>query len=139
MLTKMIATIISMNSSGKARRARGVSSPKSAVTNMAGGIIAPTATRPHLTASLFTGREFGVGPRGERLPHPVVQLVLVQPAVREGGLERVDHMLAIGVRGPQAAMARRCSAFWSCDHRYLPGSTMQAQRSAGPRTDLYMP
>ena len=43
-------------------------------------------------------------------------------AVREGGLERVDHLLAIGMRGPQAAVACRCSLFRSCDHQYLPSS-----------------
>jgi hypothetical protein len=55
--------------------------------------------------------QFGVGPRGERLACPRVKLVFGQPTVREGGLERVDHVLAVGVGRSEMAAARRCSLF----------------------------
>jgi hypothetical protein len=47
--------------------------------------------------------ELGVGPRGERLAQPPIQLVLVQPTLRERVLERLDRLLAVRVRCPQAA------------------------------------
>jgi hypothetical protein len=111
---------------------------------MAGGSIAPAAMRLHLTVSLFTGG--CVGRRGggtvtavagmsvvtvvssaqvraaSAWAHSHVEFVLVQAAVRESGLERIDHVLAVGVRCPQAAAACRRSLFRSRDHRYLPGS-----------------
>ena len=52
------------------------------------------------------GSQVGVGPRRERLADPRVQLVLGQPALDERGLEGVDHVLAIGVRGSHATAAR---------------------------------
>ena len=38
----------------------------------------------------------GIGPRGERLAYPRVELVPGQPAVHERGLQRADHVLAVG-------------------------------------------
>jgi hypothetical protein len=61
-----------------------------------------------------------VGPRGKRLAHPHVELVLVQPALHERGLERGDHVLAVGVGRPQVAAARHCPLVRSCHHRDLP-------------------
>jgi len=54
----------------------------------------------------------------EGLADPRVEFVLVQPALREHGLEQVDHPLAVGTRGPQARRCRPGSRFWS--HRRLP-------------------
>ena len=48
-----------------------------------------------------------VGPRREHLAHPQVEFVLGQQALHERGLESADHLLAVGVRGPQAPAARR--------------------------------
>jgi len=43
-----------------------------------------------------------------------IQLVLGQPALHERGLEHVDHVLAVGVGGPQAASARCCVVARRC-------------------------
>jgi hypothetical protein len=41
--------------------------------------------------------QVGVGPRRQRLAHPQVEFVLGQHALHERGLERADHVLAVGV------------------------------------------
>ena len=40
--------------------------------------------------------QVGIGPRGERLARPRVEFVPGQPAVHERGLQRADHVLAVG-------------------------------------------
>jgi hypothetical protein len=42
--------------------------------------------------------QVGAGPRGERLARPQVELVFGQHARHERGLERTDHLFAVGVR-----------------------------------------
>ena len=44
--------------------------------------------------------QFRIGPRGERLGHPRIKLVLSQQALYESGLEHIDHVLAVGVGTP---------------------------------------
>ena len=49
--------------------------------------------------------QFRVGPCGEGLAHPQVELVLGQPSLHERGFEHVDHLLAVDVRRAEAATA----------------------------------
>jgi hypothetical protein len=42
---------------------------------------------------------------GEHLTDPLVKLVLGQPSLHECGLERVEHLVAVGLRCDQAAAA----------------------------------
>ena len=49
--------------------------------------------------------QLGVGARSERLGDSLVELILGYQAVDVGGLERVDHALAVGVGRPQATTA----------------------------------
>jgi hypothetical protein len=54
---------------------------------------------------------------GERLPNAVVKLGLGQPSLHERGLERVEHLLAVGLRRDQAAVASRaCYLVSGLDH-----------------------
>jgi hypothetical protein len=53
--------------------------------------------------------QFGEGARSERLADPGVELILGHQAVHVCGLERVDHVLTVGVGRPQAAVARQQS------------------------------
>ena len=79
--------------------------------------------------------ELGIGPRGERLAHPRVKLVLVQPTLHERGLERVDHLLAVGMGRPKAATVfPGCCSFVSraCHHRHLPRTLMQGSVAPVP-------
>ena len=64
-----------------------------------------------------------MGPRGECLAQPCIQLGFGQHALHERGLEHVDHMLAIGMRRPQIATGRCvCCTLVTrpCRHRYHP-------------------
>jgi hypothetical protein len=69
------------------------------------------------------GAQVRIGPRREHLADPQVELVLGQAALHERGLEHVDHLLAVGVRGPQVAVASRARRYLvprpDC-HRHLP-------------------
>ncbi len=49
-----------------------------------------------------------IGPRGERLACPRIQLGFGQTALHGRGLEYFDHLLAVGVRGTQVTAARGC-------------------------------
>ena len=55
------------------------------------------------------GGQIRVGPRRQRLAHPLVELVLGQHALNERGLEDADHLFAVGVRGAQVTAASRPS------------------------------
>src|SRR6202000_1279119 len=55
-----------------------------------------------------------VGPRREYLADPHVELTLGQPTLDERGLEHVDHLLALGTRGPQPAQFDRRPVFAPC-------------------------
>ena len=68
--------------------------------------------------------QLGVSSRGEHLARSCVEFVPGQPALRERVLQRVDHMLAVGVARPEAAKARCCRVLRSCDHRHTSPSTM---------------
>jgi hypothetical protein len=73
------------------------------------------------------GGQLRDGSRPERLTHPQVELVPVQPSLHEAGLEHFDHLLAVGVRRAQAAegaCARCYLVSRSCHPGYLPTSTM---------------
>lgn len=64
-----------------------------------------------------------MGPRGECLAQPGIQLGFGQHALHERGLKHVDHMLAIGMRRLQIAAGRRvCCTLVTrpCHHRYHP-------------------
>ena len=63
--------------------------------------------------------QVGAGPRGQRLAHPRVELSLGQPSMHEGGLQRLDHLLAVGVTRPEPVTARRCPVLRSCHHQHL--------------------
>jgi hypothetical protein len=69
------------------------------------------------------GAQVRMGPRREHQADPQVELVLGQAALHERGLEHVDHLLAVGVRGPQVAVASRARRYLvprpDC-HRHLP-------------------
>src|SRR5262249_39330297 len=58
----------------------------------------------------------------ERLACPHVELVPFQPSLHERGLEDADHLLAVGVRGPQITAACGCwRLIWRlCHHLHLP-------------------
>jgi len=64
--------------------------------------------------------EFPVG--GERLADPLDELVLAQPALGERGLERLDHLLAVGARVGTAGLVHLIAG--PGRHRYLLASTM---------------
>ena len=71
------------------------------------------------------GGQLRVGPRGERLGHPRVELVFGQLALDERGLERLDHVVAVGVARPDMARPNMVTArYWAvvraCHHQYLP-------------------
>jgi len=69
------------------------------------------------------GAQVRIGPRREHLADPQVELVLGQAALHERGLEHVDHLLAVGVRGPQVAVASRARGYpvpRPDRHRHLP-------------------
>jgi len=59
-------------------------------------------------------------------PGPQVELVPVQPSLHERGLEHLNHLLAVSVRGPQATAAAHACRYlvtWPCH----PGASPQAQ------------
>jgi hypothetical protein len=61
------------------------------------------------------GVELRIG--SEHLADPLVKLVLGQPSLHERGLERAEHLLAIGLRRHQAvAVARACYLVSGLDH-----------------------
>jgi hypothetical protein len=62
------------------------------------------------------------GPRRQRPAHPQVKLVPVQPSMHERGLEHLDHLLAVGVRRPQAATAARTCCYLVTRPRH-PGAS----------------
>jgi hypothetical protein len=47
--------------------------------------------------------QVGVAPGGKRVAGTRVKLVLGQSALDERGFEHVEHLLAVGVGGPEAA------------------------------------
>ena len=63
--------------------------------------------------------QLGAGPRGERPARPLVELVPGR-RLHERVLQRLDHLLAVGVARPQPVTARRCRVLRSCRHRNLP-------------------
>jgi hypothetical protein len=70
-------------------------------------------------------RQLRVGPRRQRLAHPQIQLIPVQPPLHERGFEGADHLLAVRVRCPQvtAASCSRCYLVSRpCHCRRLPTS-----------------
>jgi len=68
-----------------------------------------------------------VGPRCERLAHPQVEFMLGQPPLHERGLEGADHLLPVGVRGPQVTAAScRYLVSRPCHHQHPP-STIRLQ------------
>ena len=64
--------------------------------------------------------QLGAGPRGQRPACPHVELVPGQPTLHERVLQRLDHLLAVGVARPQPVTARRGRVLRSCRHRNLP-------------------
>jgi hypothetical protein len=50
--------------------------------------------------------QVGERPRGEGAARPRVELVPGQPALDERVLQRLDHLLAVGVARPEPATAR---------------------------------
>ena len=60
--------------------------------------------------------QFAAGPRGERPARPHVELVPGQPPCT-CVLQRLDHLLAVGVGRPEPVTARRGRVFRSCHHR----------------------
>ena len=90
--------------------------------------------------------QVGAGPRGERPARPGVELVPGQPALHERVLQRLDHLLAVGVARPDPATARRCRVLRSCHHRHplapygpsvarpLPGGHAQLANATPPPT-----
>ena len=85
----------------------------------AGGRASPAAGGPGRDVGGERG-QVGVGPRGERLARPGVEFVLGQLAVYERGLQRADHLLAVGLARPEPVTARRGRVLRSCRHRHLP-------------------
>jgi len=72
-------------------------------------------------------RHLRVCPRRQGLAHPQAELIPIQPSLHERGLEHSDHLLTVGVRRPQAAMAARACrdlVSWLYHPRYHPHSTM---------------
>ncbi len=59
--------------------------------------------------------QVGIGPRGERLARPRVELVPAQPTLRERSLKGADYLLAVSVARPEPTTVLR-----SCRHRHLP-------------------
>jgi hypothetical protein len=72
------------------------------------------------------GGQLRLGRGRERLPHPLVEFVLGQHALYECGLEKADHLFAVGTSRP-------------CHHGASPVSVMQRSvnpfRSAGYTCD----
>ena len=79
-----------------------------------------------------------MGPRRERLAHPLVEFVLGQHALHERGLEGAYHLLAVGVRRAEVATApafRGCYLIpRPCHHGASPN-----QRDAAKRNPRYHP
>jgi hypothetical protein len=79
-----------------------------------------------------------VGPRRERLAHPLVEFVLGQHALHERGLEGADHLLAVGVGRAEFTTALAfCGGYLisrSCHHGTSPN-----QRGAAKRSPRYHP
>jgi hypothetical protein len=73
--------------------------------------------------------QVGVGPRGERPARPRGEFFLRQPAIHERGLQRLDHLLAVGVARPEPVMSRR-RVLLSCRHRTPPLHPRCGKRSA---------
>ena len=71
--------------------------------------------------------QVGAGPRGQRLARSRVEFAPGQPTLHERVLQRLDHLLAVGVPRPEPVTARRCRVLRSCHHRYLPRSHDAAQ------------
>ncbi len=69
--------------------------------------------------------QVGVGPRGQRLARPRAEFVPGQPAVHERVLQRLDHLLAVGVARPEPVTVRRSRVLRSCRHRHHPPLAMQ--------------
>ena len=59
------------------------------------------------------GGQVRVGLRRECLAHPQVEFLLGQHALHERGLEGADHLLAVGVGGPQAIRCPAAAGIWS--------------------------
>ena len=82
------------------------------------------------------GGQLRVGPRRERLAHPLVEFVLGQNALHERGLEGADHLLAVGVGRAEVTAARACCGCHlisrSCHHGASPN-----QRDAAKRNPRY--
>ena len=82
------------------------------------------------------GSQLRAGSRRQRLAHPQVELVLGQHALHECGLEGVDHLLAVGMRGPQVTAASCLCCYLvsrPCHYRHLPASTIHAKPNAVAR------
>ena len=79
------------------------------------------------------GGQVGVGPGGQRLTHPFVQFIRCQPALHERGLEGTDHLFAVGVGRPEAALARCALACGLCHDGTSPLARMQGQLSPAAR------
>jgi hypothetical protein len=76
------------------------------------------------------GVQFRVG--REHLADPQIKLVFGQPSLHERGLERVEHLLAVGLRRYQAAAIARTCCYLVSGHSYLTGfpmSTIYGKRS----------
>jgi hypothetical protein len=68
----------------------------------------------------------------EHLADPQIKLVFSQPSLHERGLERIEHLLAVGLRRYQAAAAARARCYLVSGHSYLtsfPMSTIYGKRS----------
>jgi len=76
------------------------------------------------------GVQFRVG--REYLADPQIELVFGQPSLHERGLERVEYLLAVGLRRYQAAAVARTRCCLVSGHSYLTGfpmSTIYGKRS----------
>jgi hypothetical protein len=64
--------------------------------------------------------QLGVRPRREHLARSRAEFFRGQPALHERVLQRLDHLLAVGVARPEPVTARRNRVSRFCHHRHLP-------------------
>ena len=86
----------------------------------AGGRAGRAAAGPLGMSAVSAASSARVRAASARPARPHVELVPGQPALHERVLQRLDHLLAVGVARPEPVTGRRGRVFRSCHHRHPP-------------------